>query len=78
MLDDENFEVINSITLSYPDLHEDIGVDQYKAYYLQKCHENIVVFGAYFTSQDDLDDNIGSTIMFWFGPGLDLENAKME
>jgi hypothetical protein len=76
-VEDDNFKEINSINLSFPDLHEDIGVDVYRVYYLQKCNENIVAFGAYFTSQDDVDNNIGSTMMFWLGRDLDLQNVTM-
>lgn len=28
---------------------------------------NLVAFGAYYSNQDDLEDNIGLTMMFWLG-----------
>lgn len=57
--------------MTYPGLHENIEVDKYYVYSLEMLPGgNLVAFGAYFGSQDDLDDLIGSTMMFWLGPNI--------
>ena len=58
---------VREITLSFPQLHEDIEVDYYQIYSLQTVGHNLVAFGAYFRTKDDLESNCGSTMMFWLG-----------
>jgi hypothetical protein len=68
ILESKNFASVNSFALSYPNLHDEIGVDYYRLYSLQVLPGgNLVGFGAYFYNQDDINDNIGNTIMFWLG-----------
>ena len=68
MLDANTMRVVNKITLSFPNLHEDILVDEYRAYYLKVLHDgNLIAFGAYFSDEDALDENIGLTMMFFLG-----------
>lgn len=86
---DENLLVLdlsliqkNAIKLSFPDLHEDIEIDDFRVLWVCEPYKNnYIVFAAYFCSQDDLDDNIGKTMMVWMGdelakPGLSLDSLK--
>jgi hypothetical protein len=50
-----------------PGLHEDIGVDFYPVYSLHVVNNNLVAFGAFFATEDNRNDNVGQTIMFWLG-----------
>jgi len=60
--------VVNNITLSFPNLHEEILVDKYKAYYLKMLHDgNLIAFGAYFKDEDAFAENVGLTMMFFLG-----------
>jgi len=68
MVDAGTNRVVNQINLSFPNLHEDIQVNEYRAYYLKILHDgNLIAFGAYFTDEDALAENIGSTMMFFLG-----------
>ena len=73
---------INSIKLSFPDLNAEIEVDNYRIFWVSEPHRNnYVVFASYFACQDDVDENMGKTMMFWIGdelakPGLTLATLK--
>ena len=76
---DKGLNEVNSIKLTFPNLNDNIEVDQYRVFWVSEPHRNhFVVFVAYYASEDDLNENIGSTLMIWFGdqlakPGLTLD-----
>ena len=54
------------INLTFPDLHEDIGVDKYRIFSIEKHQSNFVIFAAYYAEEGDIDDNIGKTLLISF------------
>ena len=79
---DLNLNQTNSIKFSFPDLSEDIEVDDYRVLWVSEPFKsNYIIFLSYFNTQDDLNDNIGKTLMVWVGDeiakaGLTLEALK--
>ena len=79
---DLSLALINSIKLSFPGLSEGIEVDDYRVFWVSEPHRNnYVVFASYFATEDDVEGNIGKTMMFWVGdelakPGLTLATLK--
>jgi len=72
---------LSSITLTFPDLHEDIMVDKYRLFTIERLQDgNFIAFGAYYENQSDFDDSIGKTMMFFFGDqvneGTSLDDLK--
>ncbi len=72
---------LSSIKLTFPDLHEDIMVDKYRLFTIERLQDgNFIAFGAYYETQSDFDDSIGKTMMFFFGDqvneGTSLDDLK--
>ena len=72
----------NSIKLSFPNLDENIEVDDYRVFFIGEPYKNnYIVFVAYYETEDDLNSNCGRSMMFWVGddlskPGLTLDSLK--
>ena len=58
------------INLTFPNLHEDIQVDKYRIFSIEKLQNNYVIFAAYYAEEGDIDDNIGKTLLIWIGQDI--------
>ena len=73
---------VNQIKLSFPGLSDEIEVDQYRVFWVcEPFKNNYILFAAYYASEDDVEENVGRTLMIWIGeevgkPGLTLEALK--
>ena len=57
-----------AINLTFPNLHEDIGVDKFRLFWIAEANlNNFIMFAAYYDDQESLEDNIGKTLMIWVG-----------
>lgn len=49
VFDANSVEKLNAITLSFPDLHEDVKVDKYRLFTIERLQDgNFVAMGAYY------------------------------
>lgn len=72
---------LSKITLSFPDLHEDVSIDKYRLFTIERLQDgNFIAMGAHYKDQNNFDQNIGQPIMFFLGNELNekttLEDLK--
>ena len=71
VFDANSVDELNAITLSFPGLHERVGVDQFRLFTIERIKDgNFIAMGARYESQDDFDGKIGKPIMFFLGNEL--------
>ena len=69
---DESLAELNTINLTFPGLHEAVGVDKYRLFWITKPHrDHYIMFAAYYDCEGDMgeggDDRVGKTLMIWIG-----------
>ena len=65
---DYELNKLKSMKLSFPNLDPSIEIDNYRVLWISEPYKsNYIVFASYFNSQSDVDENIGKTLMVWFG-----------
>ena len=68
VLDPSNFGLKNSIKLQFP---EHCKHDVFRAFYLSGyCGRHLMVYGAVYIDQEQVDNNAGYFITFWIGEDL--------
>ena len=81
VLDLNTLDEISHMNLSFPGLSDEISVDKYRLFWISEPYKNhYAMFAAYYEGEDDLNENIGRTLMIWVGQdinrGTTLENLK--
>ena len=62
---------LSKITLSFPDLHDDVSIDKYRLFTIERLQDgNFIAMGAHYKDQNNFDQNIGHPIMFFLGNEL--------
>ena len=59
------------IKFTFPDLDEEIEVDQYRVFWISESfNNNYIIFAAYLNTEDDFEAQMGRTLMIWVGDEL--------
>lgn len=75
----ETLELKNTIKLTFPDLCDKFTVDKYRVLWISPPHKNTTIaFVTYFADEDSLEENVGQTLMVWFGEDLAKEAQTLD
>ena len=75
-------QTVKQINFSFPNMDPSIKTDNYRVFWVNEPYQNnYVIFAAYYSNEEELNDNIGKTLMIWIGdeiakPDLTLDTLK--
>ena len=77
--EDDVLETSNTLKLSFPDICDKFEVDKYRVLWIGEPHKgSIIAFVSYFADESALEDNIGQTLMVWFGDDLAKDGQTLD